>query len=60
MNPMVNYLILVGFEQVSRKYRTLARLPLGKTGLEALAEVDPDLAAQFLRNANRMAAEQYL
>ena len=56
----VDELIRNGFEQVSRKYRTLARLPPGKTGLEALAEVYPDLAAHFLRNANRIAAEQYL
>ena len=26
-----------GFRQVSRKYRMVARLPEGKTGLEALA-----------------------
>lgn len=56
----VDELIAEGYEQISRKYRTLARLPYGKTGLEALAEVDPDLAVQYLRNAEEMAKSQYL
>jgi hypothetical protein len=59
MSSRVDALIVAGFEQVSRKYRTLARLPAGKTGLEALAEVDAALAARFLQNANEHAAEQY-
>ena len=49
-----------GFRQVSRKYRMVARLPEGKTGLEALAEVDPRLAKDMLDRMNNAAAEQYL
>ena len=56
----IDKLIEDGYEQVSRKYRTVARLPPGKTGLEALREVDPRLADQFLKNANEMAKHQYL
>jgi hypothetical protein len=56
----VEQLIAEGFEQVSRRYRRLARLPYGKTGLEALAEVDPELAAHMLDSVNRRAAEQYM
>ena len=56
----IDDLIAAGFQQVSRKYRMLARLPPGMTGLEALATVDPQLAAHMLLNANRQAAEQYM
>ena len=38
----------------------VARLPEGKTGLEALAEVDPRLAKNMLDRMNNAAAEQYL
>lgn len=55
----IDEIIEAGFEQVSRKYRTLARLPPGKTGLEALAEVDPGLARNFLDQANEAAARHY-
>jgi hypothetical protein len=56
----VDELIAGGFKQVSRKYRHLARLPPGKTGLEALAEVDPRLAAHFLARANESAEMMFL
>jgi hypothetical protein len=55
----IDELIAQGYEQTSRKYRIVARLPPGKTGLEALAEVDPGLAANILRNANEQAAQQF-
>jgi hypothetical protein len=55
----VGVLIATGFKQVSRKYRKLARIPAGKTGLEALAEVAPDLAAHFLAQAQERAADHY-
>jgi hypothetical protein len=53
-------LVFLGFKQVSRKYRILARLPKDMTGLEALATYDPDLAKRILDNANQSAAEYYL
>jgi hypothetical protein len=53
-------LIKQGYEQISRKYRMLGRLPEGKTGLEALREVDPRLAQHFLDNANNAAKDQYI
>lgn len=49
-----------GYEQISRKYRTLARLPEGMTGIEALRSADPFLAQRFLDNAERAAKEQYM
>jgi len=56
----VDDLIALGFQQVSRKYRLLARIPAGKTGLQALAEVQPDYARQILDNAERQAAAAYM
>jgi hypothetical protein len=53
-------LIAAGYKQTSRRYRMLARIPPGKTGLEALAEFDSHLAEHFLENANRAAASQYM
>lgn len=49
-----------GYRQVSRKYRTLARLPEGKTGLEALRRFitidgisEPEAGDHFLRVHSR-------
>ncbi len=56
----VDEFIQGGYQQVSRRYRLIARLPSGKTGLEALAEVNPELAKHFLAQANEQAARQYL
>jgi hypothetical protein len=53
-------LVAGGYQQISSKYRLVARLPPGMTGLEALAKVDPRLAQNFLDNANELAAQQYL
>ena len=53
-------IVAQGYQQVSRKNRMVARLPPGMTGLEALRTVDPQLADNFLANAERMAAEQYM
>jgi hypothetical protein len=53
-------LVAAGYQSISNKYRLVARLPEGKTGLEALAMVNPDLAAHFLENANLSAARQFM
>lgn len=53
-------LIAQGYEQVSRKYRRLARLPLGMTGLEALRQADPELASHLERNLEETAKFMYL
>lgn len=50
-------LIAQGYEQVSRKRRTIARLPEGKTGLEALAAVDPTHVANLRTSMENHAAE---
>jgi hypothetical protein len=43
----VQELIRQGYKQTSRRYRTLARLPPGKTGIEAVVEArDADLIAR--------------
>jgi len=53
-------LVAGGYRQISSKYRTVARMPPGMTGLEALANVNPRLAQGYLDNANELAAQQYL
>jgi len=56
----VDDLITAGFQQVSRKYRLLARTPANKTPLEALAEVEPAYAKHILAQANDRAARHYM
>jgi hypothetical protein len=53
-------LLAKGYQQISRKYRHVARLPEGKTGLQALMEVDPLLAKRMLDSAESYAKEHYL
>lgn len=53
-------LVAQGYRQLSRAYRMVGRLPEGKTGLEALAEHDPRLAADFKARAEDWATEHYL
>jgi hypothetical protein len=55
----VDELIAAGFQQVSRKYRRLARTPANKTALEALAEVAPEYARQILAHAEDRAARHF-
>lgn len=55
----VDELIAAGFEQVSRKYRTLARLPPGTKGLEALREHNASRAREIMEKANDEAARLY-
>jgi hypothetical protein len=49
-----------GYRSVSNKFRTLARLPPGKSGLEALAEVEPSYAESLIAQAEERATEAYL
>ena len=49
-----------GYVQVSRKYRIVARLPTGRTGMQALEAVDSSLAKQIRDNAERSAKEMFL
>ena len=53
-------LIARGYMQVSSKNRTLARLPPGKTALEALAEVDPQAAKDIRERMEDQARSRYL
>lgn len=56
----IDQLIAQGYIQVSRRYRIVARLPEGKTGLEALREVDPRLVQEMLDRVERDATDMYL
>ena len=53
-------LLAGGWRQVSHTHRHLARLPPGKTGLEALAEVSPSSVADIMRRVEMEAADDYL
>lgn len=53
-------LLKQGYVQISRRYRIVARLPRGKTGLEALEEADPALVEDWLASLEERATEQYL
>lgn len=48
-----------GYRQLSRKHRIVARLPPGKTGLEALREADSEAYERVMRLAEESAAEDY-
>lgn len=49
-----------GYRSISNKFRTAPRLPPGKSGLEALAEVDPHHAEKLLEEVEERATEAYL
>lgn len=51
----IKALIVQGYESISNKYRMVARLPAGKTGIEAMSEVDP----QYMQLVEKNTAEQY-
>lgn len=59
----VDDLLASGVEQLSRKYRLVARLPPGMTGLEALRERAPDryhaLTKRMAETTERLAADEY-
>jgi hypothetical protein len=48
-----------GYQQLSRKYRLVARVPAGMTAMDALRKYDPAAAARYLQMAEQWAAEHY-
>lgn len=56
----VQGLIDQGYMQVSHKYRSLAKLPEGMTGLEALAKFAPDFHKDLVRRMEAQARSQFL
>lgn len=52
-------LIAKGAEQTSAKYRAVAWLPAGETGLEALQRLCPGAARRILESAERQARDEY-
>lgn len=57
--PTIDELLQQGAQQVSRKYRIVARLPVGMTGLDALRERSPERYADVMRRAEQWAADEY-
>lgn len=53
-------LIAEGYHQTSHKYRSLARLPKGKTALEALEEVSPSTAQRLRTRMEEWARSEVL
>ncbi len=52
-------LVFEGFQQTSGKYRQVARVPRGKSGLEALLEADPKAHARIMQKAEAVASDHY-
>lgn len=52
-------LVRDGWQSTSNKYRVIARLPEGKTGLEAVREVDPIAYKRIMEHAERQAEAYY-
>lgn len=44
---------------ISNRYRLIARLPEGKTGLEALKERAPESFEHIMQHAEQLAADEY-
>jgi hypothetical protein len=57
--PTVDELLRQGAQQLSRKYRHVARLPPNTTGLEAMRERAPGRYAEVMRRAEQWAADEY-
>lgn len=57
--PTIDELLQQGVKQLSRKYRLVARLPVGMTGLDALRERSPERYADVMRRAEQWAADEY-
>ena len=53
-------LVKQGYVQISRKRRLIRRLPVGKTGLQALQEVAPEMAAHLLAKTEEWATQIYM
>jgi hypothetical protein len=52
-------LVAAGYRQTSWKYGLVARLPPGKTGVEALAERSPELVRELQERMEAEAADIY-
>jgi len=55
----IDELIARGFVQTSRKYRLVAGLPAGKTGVEALREANPERLERLLKWLEEKASSEY-
>lgn len=56
----VRELIDAGYMQVSSKYRILARVPPGKTALQAIEDENPEFAAQVRNQCENLTRSHYL
>jgi len=52
-------LIEDGYQQTSGKYRRVARLPIGESGIQALRRADPDTYQAIMMRAERDCADTY-
>jgi hypothetical protein len=59
VDERAQWIIDQGFKQVSRRYRTVTRIPPGMTGLEALRSWSPEQYDQFMTGVQRQAADMY-
>ena len=59
LKKKISGLISTGYKQISRKHRTLAKLPDGMNGFEALQKVDPSLANHMKAGFLESCADQY-
>jgi hypothetical protein len=55
----VKELIAQGYQQTSSRYRTVARLPPGKTAVEALRDCDPNAYKQIIKRIEQQCASAY-
>lgn len=56
---LMTHLVRDGYMQTSARFRCVARLPEGKTGLEALRDVAPNDYARIMGQAERNAADEF-
>jgi hypothetical protein len=56
----ISAIITSGYRQTSSKYRTLNRVPPGKTGLEALKEINPSVYQRIMNQANDWAEREFM
>lgn len=54
-----NPFVAAGYQQTSAKYRTIARLPEGMTGIEALKLADQEAYAHLQERLEREAASTF-
>ncbi len=56
----IQKLIDEGYVQTSHRYRSVARLPEGKTAIQALTEADPIAGKDLMQQLERWALSRYL